>query len=182
MEESLYEGELIRLRAYQKDDVPKALEFVNDPKVKLFLTTGIPFLYRLEDEEKWYEGLGKDPTQSLSFAIEDKETGQYIGGCGYNKIDWKNSFAVVGIFVAPSHHGRGYGTDAMNVLVNFIFSEMNLNKIVLYVFGFNERAIKSYKKCGFQVEGSLREQVFRDGQFHDELVMGLLRSEWRKQI
>lgn len=65
----------------------------------------------------------------------------------------------------------------MRVLLAFVFDQMNINKAKLNVYSFNKRAIKSYTKCGFQIEGTLRQEIFRDGAFHDEIVMGILRSE-----
>ena len=66
----------------------------------------------------------------------------------------------------------------MKVLMNFIFEEMNINKIKLNVYAFNERAIKSYEKCGFKKEGLLRQEIFRQGKYNDEVVMGILREEY----
>jgi RimJ/RimL family protein N-acetyltransferase len=87
--------------------------------------------------------------------------------------------AVVGIFIGDKNYwGKGYGTDAMSVLVKFIFEQMNIHKVKLNVFSYNERAIKSYEKCGFKVEGVLRQEIFRDGKYYDEIIMGLLKEEY----
>ena len=175
----MYLGEKVRLRAYRKEDVPQALAYMNDPEVKRLLTPGIPFLYTLEDELKWYDGITalKD---TYNFAIETLEDQKYIGGCGINSVDWKNSVVVVGIFIGDkSYWGKGYGTDAMRTLVKFIFEQMNIRKVKLNVYAFNERAVKSYEKCGFVKEGTLRQEIFRDGQYHDEYVMGILRDEYK---
>jgi RimJ/RimL family protein N-acetyltransferase len=174
----MYTGEKIRLREYRKEDIPKALKFMNDPEIKRFLTPGIPFLYTLEDETKWYDGQSalKD---TYNFAIESLDEKNYIGGCGINSLDWKNSVAVVGIYIGEkTFWGKGYGTDAMNVLIKFIFEQMNINKIKLNVYDFNQRAVKSYEKSGFVKEGVLRQEIYKDGKYHDEYVMGLLRSEY----
>jgi RimJ/RimL family protein N-acetyltransferase len=142
------------------------------------LTPGIPYLNTLEDERKWVEGLSASK-DNYSFAIETLEDGKYIGGCGLNSIDWKNSVAVVGIFIGDKNYwGKGYGTDAMEVLLKFIFGQMNIHKVKLNVFSYNERAIKSYKKCGFKVEGVMRQEIFRDGRYYDEIIMGLLKEEY----
>lgn len=127
---------------------------------------------------KWFEGCSalKD---TYSFAIETLEEHKYIGGCGVNSVDWKNSIVVVGIFIGDKDYwSKGYGTDAMQILIKFIFNEMNINKIKLQVFSFNERAINSYKKCGFKVEGVHRQEIFRNGKYHDDIIMGLLREEY----
>lgn len=174
----MYTGSKVKLREYRKEDVPQALAYMNDPEVKRLLTPGIPFLYTLEDEQKWYDGLTalKD---TYNFAIETLEDQRYIGGCGINSVDWKNSLVVVGIFIGDKDYwGKGYGTDAMRVLVKFIFEQMNIRKIKLNVYAFNERAIKSYEKCGFVKEGTLRQEIFRDGKYHDEYVMSILRDEY----
>ncbi len=67
----------------------------------------------------------------------------------------------------------------MRVLVNFIFNEMNLHKISLTTYGFNKRAIRSYEKVGFKVEGVLKENIYREGQYHDELIMSIFKEEWK---
>lgn len=157
----MFEGKLVRLRAYRKEDIEKALEFANDPEVKKYLVPGIPFPWRKEDEEKWYQSLNPFSTDSYSFAIEKLSDGEYIGGCGINKIDWKNSVAEVGIFLGRPYWNQGYGTDAMRVLVRFIFNEMNINKIKLHVFSFNERAKRVYEKIGFRVVRYLEARTFQ---------------------
>ncbi|MBO8161851.1 MAG: GNAT family N-acetyltransferase, partial [Thermosipho sp. (in: Bacteria)] len=99
-----------------------------------------------------------------------------------NNIDWKNSVATVGIFLGRPHWNKGYGTDAMKVLVRFIFNEMNINKVKLSVYSFNKRGIRAYEKAGFKIEGVLREELFREGKYHDVYVMGILKNEWKNMI
>lgn len=174
----MYKGEKIRLREYKKEDIKLAQEYVNDSEIKKLLNPGIPFLYTYEDEEKWYENLSASK-DTYNFAIETLEDKKYIGGCGINEVDWKNSYVVIGIFIGDKDYlGKGYGTDAMKVLMHFIFEQMNIHKIKLNVFSFNKRAIKSYEKCGFKVEGILRDELFVDGKYHDEVSMGILREEY----
>lgn len=175
----MYEGQLVRLRAYTKEDLPLALDFINDPEVKRLLVPGIPWPYRLEDEEQWYGGLNPLSQSEYSFAIERIEDHQYLGGCGFHDLRWKDRAASIGIFLGRPFWNQGYGTDAMQVMVRFAFEQMNLHHVLLNVFGFNRRAIRAYEKCGFQVEGVLRQHFFRDGRYHDELIMGILSEEWR---
>lgn len=174
----MYTGQKVRLREYRKEDIEKALAYINDSEVKKLLAPGIPYLNTLEDERKWVENLSAS-NDIYSFAIETLGDEKYVGGCGLNSIDWKNSVAVVGIFIGDKNYwGKGYGTDAMKVLIKFIFEQMNVHKIKLNVYSFNERAIKSYEKCGFKVEGVLRQEIFRDGRYYDEIIMGLLKEEY----
>ncbi|KKC30494.1 acetyltransferase [Caldanaerobacter subterraneus subsp. pacificus DSM 12653] len=178
MANRLFTGEKVKLRAYRKEDVELALKYINDPEVKRYLTPGIPYPLTLEDEYKWFESLSSSK-DTYSFAIETLEDGKYIGGCGINEIDWKNKVAVVGIFIGDKEYwGKGYGTDAMKVLIRFIFEQMNMNRVELYVYSYNTRAIKSYEKCGFVKEGVLRKRMFRDGRYYDEYVMSILKEEF----
>jgi RimJ/RimL family protein N-acetyltransferase len=175
----MYEGKRVILAAFEKKYLEKALEYINDYDTSSYLITGIPFPLRIDDEMKFYENNDPFSNGKYNFAILRKSDREYIGNCGINEVDWKNSFCTVGIFLGKPFWNKGYGTDAMKTLVNFIFNELSLNKIRLFVFEFNQRAIKSYEKCGFTVEGRFRKQLFRNGKFHDVYAMGILREEWQ---
>jgi RimJ/RimL family protein N-acetyltransferase len=142
------------------------------------MRVGILFPMRPEDEEKWYSSLNPSSDKEYSFAIELKNGGTYLGGCGVHGIDAKNRNAMVGLFLGKEHCGKGYGTDALQVLVRFCFQEINLNRVKLGVFSFNKRAIRCYEKVGFRTEGVLRQEIYRNGRYHDTVLMGMLRSEW----
>ncbi len=174
----MFEGKLVRIRAYRESDVEPAMNYLNDMNIRRLMTPGIPFPFLLHDEKKWFESLSA-LKENYSFAIETLAENHYIGGCGINHVDWKNSVAVVGIFIGDeAYHSKGYGTEAMSLLVKFIFEEMNMNKVKLSVYGFNHRAKRSYEKCGFKEEGVLRQEIYREGQYHDEIIMSILRSEY----
>lgn len=174
----MYEGKKIRLREYRKSDVEAAQNYINDKELKKNLNPGIPFPYTLQDEEKWFES-NTALKDTYNFAIETLDDNIYIGGCGINQVDWKNSNVEIGIFIGDKEYwNKGYGTDAMNVLIRFIFNEMNINKIKLNVYSFNKRAMRCYEKCGFITEGVLRKELYREGNYHDIIVMGLLKEEY----
>lgn len=168
----MYYGEKVCLRAYKEEDIPKAAAFVNDKELKKLLVTNVPFPMTIWEEADWVKSQKSSRSGEYNFAIEDLETKQYIGGCGINEVNWLTRVAVVGIMIGDKNYwGKGYGTDAMKVLMKFIFEEMNMNKIRLGTFSFNERAIKSYKKCGFEIEGVLKNEIFKEGKYYDEIIM-----------
>lgn len=175
----MFEGQKVRLRAFTKDDLPLARQYINEEAISRILNPRIPFPLRPEDQEKWYESIDPYSTKRYTFAIELKDTKTYIGGCGINEIDSKNRVVLVGIFLGNQYTGKGYGTEAMQILVNFCFNEVNCNKIKLHVFSFNKAAIRCYEKTGFKTEGILREEIYRNGAYHDDIVMGILHSEWK---
>lgn len=177
---NLYKGELVKLREYRQSDIELAYKYMNDLDVALNLNPGIPYPMTMEREQEWYQNQMKT-RDTYSFAIESLEEGIYIGGCGINNYDWKNGTAEVGIFIGNQQfRDKGYGTDAMKVLIEFIFQHTNINRIQLSTYSFNERAYKSYLKCGFKEEGRLRQRIFRYGTYYDEIIMGLLREEYKK--
>lgn len=174
----MFDGKLVRLRGYRKEDISLKLSYINDPEVMRYLESGIPYPLTLNEEIKWFEAISafKD---SYRFAIEAIDSSHYIGECGINSIDWKNSVASAVIFIGDKEYrGKGFGTEAMKILLYFVFNQININKVRLNVYSFNVRAIKSYEKCGFKKEGILRQEIFRDGKYYDTIVMGLLREEW----
>lgn len=174
----MFVGKKVRLRGLKIEDVEPAHEYMSDPEVLLNLSPRIPYPMTLERERQWFKSQ-IEMKDTYNFSIEDIETGLYIGGCGINKIDWKNRVATVGIYIGDKDfRGKGYGTEAMRLLVDFIFNQININRIQLFVFSFNERAIKSYKKNGFIEEGRLKQSVFRNGRYYDEVVMAILREDY----
>ena len=112
------------------------------------------------------------------FAIETME-GEHIGNIGLEDINWKERRATLGIFIGESDlWDQGYGTDAIRTMLGWAFGYLNLNRVALTVYAYNERAIRCYLKSGFQHEGAMRQARYVDGQYYDELMMGILRDEF----
>lgn len=173
----MYYGEKVCLRAYKKEDIEKAYKFMNDAELKKFLVTTIPFPMTLWEEEVFIKSQKSNNNGNYNFAITDTITGKYIGGCGIQQVNWLARVTTVGIMIGDKEYwGKGFGTDAMKVLIKFIFEEMNINKIRLNTFSFNERAIKCYKKCGFEVEGVLKNEIFKGGKYYDKVLMSLFNN------
>lgn len=175
----MYTGKLVKLREYRKEDAKLAQKLINNPSIKKNLTTSIPFPICEWEEEKWVQSNSAFSSSKYSFAIETLDDNKYIGGCGINTINWLSRTAEIGIFIGNTdYHSKGYGSDALKVLINFIFNQMNIRKIKLNVYSFNERAIGCYKKLGFQNEGTLRDELFRDGKYYNIVMMGMFKEEF----
>lgn len=176
----LYRGELVRLRAFTEADIKPSVEFMNDPEIIMNLDDDAPMPQSYETQKEWFEKQRKEHKDYKDFfwAIETKD-GKFIGGCGVNHMDRKNRVARVGIFIGDKQYqDKGYGTDAMRVLLKFLFEEYNVNKVKLSVFDYNRRAIRSYEKCGFQTEVVCREAVYRYGKYHDLRNMAILKEAY----
>ncbi len=171
----MIQGQKTKLRAIERGDLPVFVRWFNDPEVRQYLLMYMPM--SLAEEEKWFERQLEDQNNRV-FAIETTD-GVHIGNCGLHDFDWKNSKAELGIVIGEKEYwSKGYGSDAVRTLVGFAFGEMNLHRVQLEVYDFNPRALHCYEKCGFQVEGRQREALFRNGSYHDILIMGILREDF----
>lgn len=113
------------------------------------------------------------------FMVHTVEDDQVIGFIELGGFDWAARNGWVGIGIGDSdYRGKGYGTEAMQLLLKYAFECLNLHRVNLCVFSYNERAIRSYEKSGFRYEGTQREVIFKEDQRWDIIDMGILRSEW----
>lgn len=172
-------GKRIRLRAIERSDLPRSQAWLNDPEVVEGLTQIVP-LSSL-DEEHWFEHAMGRPQEEHPLAIEVREGAdwRYVGNIGFMNLEWVPRAAEFGIFIGDKAlWDKGYGTEAVEVLLRYGFETFNLNRIYLRVFSTNLRARHSYEKAGFVLEGTLRQAVYRHGQYADTLIMSILRPEW----
>ncbi len=113
------------------------------------------------------------------FMIQRLEDDRKIGMIDLSGFNWQVGNAWVGIGIGEREMwGKGYGTDAMRILLRYAFTELNLNRVTLDVFEINTRAMKSYMKAGFQEEGRAPKVLLKAGQRYDLIFMGILRSDW----
>lgn len=171
-------GERVRLRPIERDDLPRFVEWFSDPEVRRHLLVYLPF--SLAQEERWFENLldRLERQEDLALAIEAAD-GVHIGNIGLHSIDWKNRSGELGIAIGDkAYWDQGYGTDAIRTLLGLAFGEMNLHRVFLRVDADNGRGIRCYEKAGFRQEGTSREAVFKEGTYHDQYVMSILRSEF----
>lgn len=118
-------------------------------------------------------------TNKYIFAVRGAESDALIGIAGFDDILWTNRVATLFIGIGdPRNTGRGLGKEALQLLLDFGFYELNLDRIQLYVIAYNEAAINLYEGLGFIKEGTLRKFILRDGDRYDLLVYGLLEEEW----
>lgn len=172
----LFETKRIRLRKMTAEDVAIYNKWSNDEEV---IKSTYPNLdkYSMDDTQSFYQTISSS-TNAKTFIIEEKVNGA-IGITSFVNMDFFNRNAEYIIDIGEKAcWRRGYGEEAVSLMVNFAFKELNLHRIYLRVFSFNAPAIKLYEKVGFKHEGRMREAVFRDGKWHDVIMMGLLQKEY----
>ena len=171
-------GEHIYLRPSERTDVPNFVRWLNDAETTSYLNMRAPMSEAME--EKWFEGMverqGKDHYHYVICLLKND---QPIGSLSLFAVDYVNGNAGIGISIGEkSLWGKGYGTDAMNALLDFGFGMLRLERMWLEVYVFNKRARRSYDKSGFVLEGVERNGVFKQGRYLDVEVMSILRDEW----
>lgn len=172
-------GERIRFRAIEREDIPRYVEWFNDPEVTAGLANYLPM--SLADETRWFENLGNRPVAERGFALEAKTVDgwQHIGGVGFEHIEWVNRSAEFGIMIGDKvFWNNGFGTEAVRLMLKHGFETLNLHRIFLRVYENNPRAIRVYEKAGFVKEGIMRDAVYRNGCYINDIIMSVLRSEW----
>ncbi len=170
-------GDRIRLRPLRDSDLPLLRAWFDDPDVMRFWgMTSNPVV-----DQRFAEDLvGRFARFEVAgyFAI-DLPDGTTIGRVEFERLSTETRSAEVMILIGDrSAWGKGYGTDAMTALLRYLFHTRNLHRVSLTVLAWNRRAIRSYKKVGFTVEGTLRDDLYFDGRYHDQLVMGMLHHEF----
>ncbi len=135
---------------------------------------------RPEEIERFFAArvIGPD---AMAMAIHERSGNRLVGTCAFSQLDGDNGSALYHITIGEKDAwGQGYGTEGTRLMLDHAFRTMGLHRVALFVFEFNERAIRAYKSCGFVLEGRSRESIHRDGQWWDELAMSVLESDWRR--
>jgi RimJ/RimL family protein N-acetyltransferase len=173
-------GEKVTLRPFRKEDLQRVYDFENDVETRLLAQINPPLPLSMEWLEAWFDrqhNIEDDP--AAWFAIE--ADGQYIGKCGLNNFRQADQTCELGIEIGDkAYWGKGYGRDAVNLLLDYAFRLRNVRKVTLATSSHNERAIRAYLGCGFVEEGRLREQQWCNGRYVDWVFMGIFRRDWKK--
>ena len=120
-------------------------------------------------------------TDALAMAVHERTTGRLIGTCAFSQMDADNGSALFHITIGEADAwGQGFGTEATSLMMDHAFGTLGLHRVGLFVFEFNERAIRAYTRVGFVLEGRSRQSIRRDGKWWDELAMSMLDTDWQR--
>jgi RimJ/RimL family protein N-acetyltransferase len=178
----MLQGEKVVLRPVRRSDIEYFLKWFNNPEVTQYLGVYLPMTEMAE--EKFIEELGNTGAGTrVLFVIEviDGEITIPIGNIALSSIHPKDHRAVFGIAIGEKDYwSKGYGTEAANLIIRYGFEQLNLHRINSSAISFNERSLRLHLRVGFKEEGRQREAVFKNGEYHDHVMFGLLREEWGK--
>jgi RimJ/RimL family protein N-acetyltransferase len=168
-------GEHVILRAFEREDAERCYRWMNDPNIVRTLKSRYPIAF--QNEVEWLDRAMHPSPSERQFAIERKDDRTHIGNASLHDIDWVSRTAWFGLFVGePTAWNRGYGSDAILTLVRFAFEEMNLVKLRINVFDYNEKGKHVLLGHGFVQEGKLARDFFREGTYHDLVIFSIFRD------
>ena len=168
-------GEHVILRAFEREDAERCYRWMNDPNIVRTLKSRYPIAF--QNELEWLERAMHSSHVERHFAIERKDDRTHIGNASLHNIDWVSRTAWFGLFIGePTAWNRGFGGDAIGTLVRFAFDEMNLGKLRVNVFDYNDRARHVLLTHGFVEEGKLVRDFYREGQYHDIVILSIFRD------
>ncbi|MFG6149263.1 GNAT family N-acetyltransferase [Halobacillus sp. B23F22_1] len=173
----MFKGERIKLRKLADTDIDTCHSWRNNEEVMRYTNPSLD-KYTYSETREFVEKITQSPT-SKSYMIELIQSRKPLGITSLINIDYKNRNAECIIDIGEHEYwGNGYGTEALQLLIQYSFVELNLHKVYLRVFSFNERAISLYEKMGFRIEGEQIDQLFRDGEWHNVVLMAIFQKEF----
>lgn len=180
----MIKGNVVELRPVAAEDMERMYLWRNDEEaatlaagtsMAVYSNVSLDTLRALYEESVRTSRLD-DKWNRFAFSIYTLE-GVHIGNCDYRNVNLVTRTATIGIAIlAKEYWSKGYGTDTLKTLLRFLFLRLNLNRVQLDTWSGNTRAIRAYEKCGFVVEGRLRQNEYVNGQYYDTIMMGILRE------
>ena len=185
MHKNIFVGEKVCLVAMNPEkDAELLASWGRDSVYARLLDSDPPRLWSKNQMKDWAEKKQKaEAFHETDFMIYPLESDEAIGFVALDGIAWHHRSSWVGIGIGNREYwGQGYGTDALRILSRYAFEELDLYRLNLNVFSYNTRAIRTYEKVGYKIEGKMPEALHRDNQRWDLVFMGLLRDEWEKDF
>ncbi|WP_263120185.1 GNAT family protein [Cellulomonas sp. RIT-PI-Y] len=176
MDKPTLEGEMVRLRPIRAADAAGMWEMVNDPEA--MRTTGTTATFTRQQIDRWCATISDQPDR-IDLAITANGSDDYLGEIVLNDIDTVLSSASMRLVMRPGYRGRGYGTEAIELVLGLAFDGVGLHRVELDVLSINARAHSLYENIGFRREGRRRD-AYRDGEgWCDAIIMSMLDDEYR---
>lgn len=178
MDNNLFEGERVRLRAIRASDWEAFHAMDQDTELARH-GWQIPFPRSPEAARKWAEekALATPEHDNFFWVIENKD-GEIVGSLNTHGCEPRNGTFEYGIAIRRKHWRKGYAREAILLLLTYYFRELRYQKCTITAFAFNEPSIRLHEKLGFKQEGRLRRMVYTDGKYYDELVFGMTVEEF----
>jgi RimJ/RimL family protein N-acetyltransferase len=184
MAKNIWQGKIVRLRSFKLEDAEILAQLPQDTEADAFANRAqLPAEQTLESKQNYLQSQIKftadEKDDSCQLAIEALDSNKLVGLVGMYKTNRRTRVAWLNIRVYSSaERGKGYGGEAILILLNYFFNELDYFRVTLNVFAPNIRAHNLYKKVGFVEEARLRQPSIYQGRREDEFLMGILKDEF----
>lgn len=176
------QGRLVALGPFSKDLLPLFTRWINDFNAQQRVGFPLPGPMTSEAEEQWYDSVSTGSARH-TFVIRERASMQAVGSTALHDLDMRNRSATFGIMVGdPEARGKGYGTEATVLMLDFAFTMLGLHSVNLGVAEFNKAGQKAHAKAGFKECGRLRERILFAGRRWDQILMDCLASEFKGSV
>lgn len=168
-------GERIVLRALKKEDMPLLNKMINDESFE-HMVVGWSLPVSMDDQMKWFNNVSNSKA-SIRLSIEVKESREFIGIVVLGDIDLKNRNASCGVKITESSRGKGYAKEALSLLIDYGFNELNLHKLYANIMETNLSSKNLFTSLGFSIDGKKREHIFKMGKYIDLFMFSLVKKD-----
>ena len=166
----------ITFRAIELDDLAILQNWANDAEIQ-YMLGGWHFPTNMNDQKKWFELLSCN-SLNQRFIIVDNQNQIPIGMVNLININFKDGNAEHGLLIDKKFQGKGFGFEAVNLIMTYAFNELRLNRLETTIISINEPSLKLFAKCGWKREGILRDWYFRKGEYIDKILLGILKKDF----
>lgn len=174
----MLKGKNIYLRPLLVEDAKDYHKAILDPEIRYM--TGTKKIFSLEEIENHIKEIRKDHSRE-DYAICSLETGLMLGELSLLDLDLDNRSVSFRIALNHQNHlNKGLGSEAIKLVIDYVFETKKLNRLQLEVYSHNKRGIKAYEKCGFKKEGVLRQALYFNESYFDEIIMAMVKDDWLK--
>ncbi len=171
------EGNIIDLCSINLEHVNLYTKWSNDPNVRIYSRNVIP--WNLEEVKNWLEKQKEGIKTNVMFEIWHKKDDKPIGTAGLSDIKWFNRNANLYVDIGePEYWGQNIAPEVSKLLIDYGFEELNLHKIYVGIYSPNKRSLRAAEKIGFKYEATLREQIYIEGEYVDELQFAIFKKDW----
>ena len=171
-------GKKILLRELRIGDMLVLNNLINDNEISNNVV-GWSKPVTMEEQNNWFKNLNKD--NNIRYAICDlKDENNAIGTVIVSKIDWKNRSCSIDVKILTEKQGSGYGNESIVIILNYIFNELNMNRVFVNILDYNNSSIKMFEKNDFLLEGVQKQAIYKNGEYHSLLLYALLKEDYIK--
>ena len=176
----MLQGKRISIRPLNEEDIENIYIWYNNQEFNLWASGAWP-LNTLLSKEELAEKFLDQPEGEHRYAVLNEKS-EIIGSIGFRDHNIPARSAVLYINIgSPEYWGKGYGTEALRIFTGYLFKQWNFHRLTLDTWDGNSRAIRAYEKTGFKIEGRLREACYVLGEYHDAIILGLLKRDFQSE-